>query len=89
MSKLSCYFETIEGVFNFGKYHGLTLADVLDIDPSYVIWCVQHCDGVHILIADNAISQIEKAFPEFVIDNSFKNLCHNRFIYYENDSSNT
>ena len=50
MKEPVCQFESIEDHFNFGKYSGLTLADVLEINPSYIEWCVKKCDGVHFLI---------------------------------------
>ena len=47
MKKPVCQFETIEDHFNFGRYNGLTLADVLEINPSYIEWCVKKCYGVY------------------------------------------
>ena len=78
MSKPICQFESIEDRFNFGKYNGLSLSDVMEINPSYVEWCLSQCDGVHILFDDNVISQLEKVFPEYPITASFIELCVQR-----------
>lgn len=77
-----CQFESIEDHFNFGKYKGLTLADVLDINPSYVKWCVYNCDGMHFLVEQEAIHQIKIAYPEFPLDDEFINLCQERSDNY-------
>lgn len=82
MGKRVCEFETIEDKFNFGKYRDLTLADVLDINPSYVEWCINKCDGVDILLNYSAISQIKTAYPEIPITNQFENLCQQRIDNY-------
>jgi len=55
MHKLICRFTSIADCFNFGRYKNLTLADVLEINPSYVIWCLDKCDGVHFLIEEETI----------------------------------
>lgn len=81
-----CEFNSISDRFNFGKYNGFSLADVLDINPSYVDWCVKHCTGVSILIKDEAFEEIEKAYPLFLMDNLFKyrklenTLCYQYYI---------
>lgn len=77
-----CFLSSIESRFNFGKYENLTLADVLDIDMMYVVWCVYQCD-VYFLISDNAINQIKKAFPEFNASDNFIKHCHVRKLIFE------
>lgn len=77
MNKPCSIFESIEDLFNFGRYKDLSLADVLDVNPSYIEWCVYHCDGRYFIISDVAIEQIEKAYPEF-ISSDFKYACEQR-----------
>lgn len=67
-----CNFFSIEDQFNFGKYNGLSLADVLDIDPSYITWSVLNCTYVIIKIFNSAIVEISTAYPEFIIDKNFE-----------------
>lgn len=43
---------TIENIFTFGRYKGLSMADVLDINPSYVIWCNQYCTNGEFIMFD-------------------------------------
>lgn len=86
--KNDCIFETIEDSFNFGKYRGLTLADVLDIDSSYIVWCEYYCDGVHFLIKEKALEQIKIAFPEFNCSDDFIRHCSFREYCYWEDVKN-
>ncbi len=73
-----CQFESIDDHFNFGRYNGLTLADVLDINPSYVEWCINSCDGVYFLLEQEVINQIEIAYPEFPLTDEFIRKCQKR-----------
>ena len=34
------YFEHIDDEFDFGKFKGFSLSDVMDINPDYIIWCM-------------------------------------------------
>lgn len=86
MTLRSCQFSSLADTFNFGKYCGITLADVLDINPSYIVWCVKHCDGIHFLLDDKALSQIKIVFPDFPINSHFEELCKNRFSLYDYDT---
>lgn len=85
MSKPICKFESIENRFNFGKYNGLSLSDVMEINPSYLEWCLSNCEGVHILIEDNVISQLRMVFPEYPITDSFVELCEQRQYAYDEE----
>ena len=64
MSNRLCIFDSIESQYNFGKYKGLSLADVLDIDPSYFYWSINECDGVQCMLTEDSISQIKVVYPE-------------------------
>ena len=69
---ITCHFESIENQFNFGRYNGLSLADVLDINPSYLSWCVKHCTGVIFKLEDTAIDEIKIVYPNFFMDTLFE-----------------
>ena len=73
MRKIECEFESIEDKFNFGRYCGLSLADVLDVNPSYLEWCVKHCSGIVFRLTDFATDEIRVAYPWFIMDKLFEN----------------
>ena len=88
---IKCNFTTIEDQFNFGRYKGLSLADVLDINPSYLSWCVKHCTGVMFQLEDEALEEIKIVYPEFQMDALFEarriwNLSCNNYDDTENGS---
>ena len=56
-------FTSLESRFTFGKYKGLTLADVMDINPDYVVWCVTTIDDF--LLYDSALEQMALVYPNF------------------------
>lgn len=82
MIKRVCLFEDVESTFNFGRYHGLSLTDVMDINPSYVAWCLKLCTGVNFVITNNTITQLEAIYP-FLKQTSFRKLCKKREEDYE------
>ena len=67
-----CRFWTLEDLFNFGRYRGLSLADVLDINPSYLDWCIKHCTSPICQLKDTAIDEIKTAYPNFIMDALFE-----------------
>lgn len=67
-----CNFDSIEDQFNFGRYRGLSLADVMDINPSYLDWCIKHCTGVVVALRDHAKEEIRTLYPSFVMDCLFE-----------------
>ena len=66
MSNRQCIFDSIESQYTFGRYKGLSLADVLDFYPSYFSWSITECDGVECVLTENAISQIKALYPEIL-----------------------
>lgn len=86
MNKLICQFKSIENRFNFGKYKDLSLSDVMEINPTYLEWCLSKCEVVNILIEDNVISQLRTLFPEYPITDSFIELCERHKYNFELES---
>lgn len=85
---LLCNFKSLEDQFNFGRYDGLSLADVLDINPSYLSWCVKHCTGVIFQVEDQVIEDIRIAYPKFIMDALFESKRIWNFVrdvYRDND----
>lgn len=67
-----CNFASIEDQFNFGRYNGLSLADVMDINPSYLSWCIKYCTGVIFQLQDEALEEIKIVYPNFIMDALFE-----------------
>lgn len=69
-----CIFASIADIFNFGKYVGLSLADVLDFNPSYLNWCVMNITGGQFQVEDSAIEEIKIVYPSFEMDDVFESM---------------
>lgn len=67
-----CILSSLEDQFNFGKFNGLSLADVLDINPSYLSWCIKYCTGVIFQLEDTALEEIKIVYPNFIMDALFE-----------------
>jgi hypothetical protein len=49
-------FYNLETKFTFGKYEGLTVEDVIDLEISYIEFCLYNLD--HFYISDEVIAKI-------------------------------
>ncbi|MDR1198651.1 MAG: hypothetical protein LBK94_06520 [Prevotellaceae bacterium] len=58
-------FYHIDTKFDFGKYAGKTLQEVLEIRPSYINWCIINLD--HFYISEDVIDEIKSIKPEFAL----------------------
>lgn len=63
-------FTSLESQFSFGQYNGLTLADVMEINSEYLVWCVTSIEGF--LLHDEALEQIQTVYPDFQISTAFE-----------------
>ncbi len=59
-------YYSLESVFSFGKYNGLSLEKILQIQPSYVNWCLGNLDHFYITMEDQIAIKI--LFSEFVLN---------------------
>lgn len=64
------YFKHIDDEFDFGKYKGLSLSDVMDINSEYIIWCMlnicnnQYCEFI---ISDEAMKELKAIYTYFPV----------------------
>lgn len=83
------YFQHIDDEFDFGKYKGLSLSDVMDINPEYIIWCMmnisnnQYCSFI---ITDEAMQELRSVYPEFLITLDFEDMRKKQLFNDSNDS---
>lgn len=61
------YFEAIGQMFDFGKFKGCDLGEVLMCSPDYVQWVMENVDGKRCAFSDKVIKQIQTIFPNFII----------------------
>lgn len=78
---LRCEFVALDDNFNFGKFKGFSMADILDLEPSYVEWCMKNCTGMEFLMYDEVIDQIKIAYPKFCMDDRFERIRNNRLRF--------
>lgn len=71
------YFQHLDDEFDFGKYKGLSLSDVMDINPEYIVWCMmnisnnQYCSFI---IADEAMQELISIYPDFLVIQDFEDM---------------
>jgi hypothetical protein len=73
----------VNSLFSFGKYEGKSLRDVLEIQPSYLNWCVINLD--HFFLPEETIQEIQNIKPDFSLTNEAKNINDNKSISFEKE----
>ena len=54
--------------FNFGKFEGKSLRDVLSLQPSYIDWCIVNLD--HFYLNDQTYNEIIGLMPDFAFSSN-------------------
>ena len=87
------YIQELSDRFEFGKYRGCSLSEVMDCNPSYVRWVLRNIDDSIFYISRNAIDEMKKIYPDFVIDEGLAQILEQKYHsdeseeYYEDDGS--
>lgn len=63
-------FLEISDVFKFGRYRGLSLSDVLDLNPDYIKWCMYNV-SFPFWLSEKVLQEIERVYPSFLITQQF------------------
>lgn len=66
------YFRHIDDEFDFGKFKGLSLSDVMDIYPQYIIWCMFNVTHSPFIISDEAMKELSIIYPNFTFGSAFE-----------------
>ncbi len=68
------YFKHIDDEFDFGKYKGLSLSDVMDINPEYITWCMLNVSGpfCSFIISDEAMQELIAIYETFLVTTKFE-----------------
>ena len=84
------YFEHMDDEFDFGKYKGLSLSDVMDINPEYIIWCMlnicnnQYCEFI---ISDEAMKELKAIYTYFPVIKCIEDTREQRMLFdYSSDT---
>lgn len=68
-------FSSLSQTFNFGKFSGLTLNEVMVNNPSYITWCIDNISDF--CMTPDLINHIKSKFSDFVFDEEFVNRFNN------------
>lgn len=69
---MECILCSLNDTFNFSKYEGYNLADVLDLDPGFIKWAIKNTTFVLFTITDEAMEEVRDVYPEFIASDSFE-----------------
>lgn len=58
-------FECLSSEFDFGKFKGCELGEVLMCSPEYVKWAIENTNGGVCVFTDRTIEEIKIVFPDF------------------------
>lgn len=64
-------FERLSDEFTFGKYRGYSFSDIVELDGSYIYWCMDTFPD-RFIIFDEAIRELIILYPQFRITPCFE-----------------
>jgi hypothetical protein len=73
----------LDSEFTFGKYAGKSIRQIMDLQPSYLDWCVNNLD--HFYIAENMIEEIKKIKPGFKLSAEGIQKMNEKFAIWEQE----
>lgn len=71
---MTTIIKHLDDNFEFGKFKGTALGEVLMYKPDYLRWVVENVDGTIFKLEDSAITEIRMIFPEFEITEEFETM---------------
>lgn len=66
--------QHLDDLFQFGKFKGCTLGEVLMFNPDYLVWVVDNISGRTFRLEDSAVEEINMIFPDFPITDEFEEM---------------
>lgn len=66
-----CIFSRLSDQFTFGKFKGYSLSDVIEINPSYIYWCLDTLPESFIIL-DEAMEELRMIYSTFKISPKFE-----------------
>lgn len=66
------FFRHIDDEFDFGKFKGLSLSDVIEISPDYIVWCMFNVTHTPFIISDEAMHELSVLYPKITFDYEFE-----------------
>lgn len=81
MEKSRYIFSSAADIFEFGKFKGKTLADVLFCSQGYLLWLSQNLPPSFCTFTEQAIKELLLLRPEFDSDTILSELKYEDYIY--------
>lgn len=81
-------FYHLDDKFDFGKYKGCTLGEVLMDNPEYIEWVNFNVKGNLCVITDSAMLEIRRMFPMLTFTSYFEKCRQSNMETLECDSGN-
>lgn len=75
-------FYELNTLFTFGKFENSTLRDVVEIQPSYIDWCVINLK--HFYIDEDVIDSLKVINSSFLLSNESMNILSEKYEDWHN-----
>ena len=73
---------SLNSIIKFGKFKGMTLDAILNVEPDYIKWCILHLD--HFCILEEILNILPEKNSTFVSDDNFIEINKVKTIEYKN-----
>lgn len=79
-----CHIYYLDQIILFGKYKNMLFEDIIEQNPSYIDWMVEHFSDF--IVAQEVRKDIEDMFPSFKIPSNMKFLPREEMGFYDFDN---
>jgi hypothetical protein len=79
---LKCYQN--DSIVLFGRFKGYSIDQIIDIDPTYIVWCINHLD--HFYVEESVFDQISENRPTFVLSETTRATLNAKEKHWESQS---
>lgn len=76
-------FYSLETKFTFGKYQGKTISEVIELQMSYLDWCIINLE--HFYLSDEVFEQINGISPNFHFSEQAQEMLRQKFEKWEQE----
>jgi hypothetical protein len=66
----------IESELTFGKYNGKSIEQIIEIQPSYIEWCILNLE--HFFVSEDSIEEIKEIYPAFTLSEKAESILNEK-----------
>jgi len=76
-------YYSLNTEFKFGKFKGVSVNEIIDVEPDYIDWCVIHINDFY--ISPTALDEITLAKPDYKLSVNAIDILSKKYLALKSD----